>query len=655
MTEAYRPDIDGMRAISVIAVILYHLGVPGFGAGFVGVDVFFVISGYLVTRQLLDRRERRIGPALGDFYLRRARRILPALLAMLALLAPVMYWLMLPTDLKYNGRAMALGVAFAGNIGAWQLGDYFLSGDVQNPLQHLWSLGVEEQFYLAFPLVLLALRPLPARWLGALVTLAALASFIACLWVQQRDRHIAFYFTPFRGWELLCGAVLASGWPALPRHAAAREFLAVVGLALLLLVLSGAAPYWSPWKHSLAPTLAAMLLIHTSRDAPTRTARLLSLPPLVFIGLISYSLYLWHLPVFVLSHYYLIFPLTAGQCALALAAAVGLATLSWRFIEQPVRRRRVLASPRALLATMGGVMVPLIAFGALDWKLDGIPMRFSAEVRAIALNARRADPAGDDCMRLPIDGIARGELCELHAEPEGAPIAVVWGDSHSKALYPAFRTLAERHHVRMYAAVSSSCRPLFGIVGLRDNAAFTERCERFNRDMLAALQVRRPQLVILSAFWMSATRDFAVTGAPQLATLDARFTAALESTLGRLAAPGRTICVVRGVPHYEYPVPYALASARLRGRDPQSLRMSAAAARAQYAAMDPALERLQAEGRLRAVDPMDALCDGEYCRLVSPQGRVLYADGNHLSIDGAEFVSDSLDGCFDARAGRGAE
>src|SRR6185436_3082316 len=360
----------GMRAVSVIAVIFYHIGVPGFGAGFVGVDVFFVISGYLVTRQLLERRERTMGAALGDFYLRRARRILPALLVMLALLAPVMYWLMLPTDLRYNGRALALGVAFAGNIGAWQLGDYFLAGDVQNPLQHLWSLGVEEQFYLAFPLVLLALRPLPSRWLGALLTLAALASFMACLWMQQRDRHIAFYFTPFRGWELLAGAVLASGWPALPRDSLVRELLAVTGLALLVLTLTGSAPYWQPWKHSLLPTLGAMLLIHSSRDSPTRTARLLSMRPLVFIELISYSLYLWHLPAFVLGHYYLIFPLTAWQCVAVLVAVFIVATLSWKFIEQPVRRRRVLASPRGLLAAAAGVMLPLIVFGAVSWRFD---------------------------------------------------------------------------------------------------------------------------------------------------------------------------------------------------------------------------------------------------------------------------------------------
>jgi peptidoglycan/LPS O-acetylase OafA/YrhL len=652
MTEAYRPDIDGMRAISVLAVILYHIGVPGLGGGFVGVDVFFVISGFLVTRQLLEHRERRLAEALGDFYLRRARRILPALLVMLALLAPIMYWLMFPTDLKYNARALALGVAFAGNIGAWQLGDYFLAGDVQNPLQHLWSLGVEEQFYLAFPLVLLALRQLPARRLGALLAIAALASFIACLWIQQRDRHIAFYFTPFRGWELLCGAVLASGWLALPRHSLVRELLAVAGLALLALALTGNAPYWQPWKHSLLPTVGAMLLIHSSRDAPTRTARLLSLRPLVFVGLISYSLYLWHLPAFVLTRYYRIFPLTPGQSVAVLAAVFVAAALSWKFIEQPVRRRRVLASPRALLAAAAGVMAPLIVFGAVSWRHDGLPLRFSPEVRAIVLNPRRVDPSADACMRLPIEGIARGELCELHAEPPGAPLAVVWGDSHSRALYPAFRTLAERHHVQLYAAVSSSCRPLFGIAGLRDNAAFTARCERFNRGMLEALHVRQPQLVILAAFWMSATRDFAVTGAPQLKSLDARFSAALDTTLGHVAAPGRSICVVRGVPHYDYPVPYALASARLRGRDPQSLRLSAAAARAQYAAMEPGLERLRAGGRLRAVDPKDALCDGEYCRLVSPQGRVLYADGNHLSVDGAEFVTDTLEGCFDAPAER---
>ena len=551
-----------------------------------------------------------------------------------------------------TGRALALGVAFAGNYAAWQLGDYFLSGETQNSLVHLWSLGVEEQFYLAFPLVLLVLRRLSARQLTLFLAAATLASLLLCLWMQPRDRTLAFYFVQFRAWELLCGALLATGWLLPPRRRVTRELLAVTGLGLLLWVLTDRTPNWLPWLHSLLPCIAAMLLIHSARDTTTVTSRLLSLKPLVFVGLISYSLYLWHLPALVLSEYYFIEPLSVAQRIGVLLLVVLAATLSWRFVERPVRRRQVLATPPALLATAGGSMLALIAAGVVFWKSDGLPQRFSDEVRAFAVNARRFDPMGVDCMRQPVEDIARGDLCELHAGPVGAPVGVVWGDSHALALYPAFRTLATRHGLQMYAGISSSCRPLFGIVGVRDTPEFTRRCERFNEDMLSALDRRRPRLVILSAFWMSDLRDFRVPGAPLAESLEARFDAALSATLARIEAPGRAICVVRGVPHLEYPVPYALASARLRGRDPQSFRLPAAVARAQYAAMEPALLRLQAAGRLRAVDPKDALCDGAYCRLVSDDARVLYGDGNHLSMDGADFVTDSLEGCFDARPAR---
>jgi len=649
MKDAYRPDIDGMRAVSVMAVILFHFGVPGFAGGFVGVDVFFVISGYLITRQLQDYRGSPVVRSLGDFYLRRARRILPASLAMLAVVTPVALLLLLPFDLKMLGRGIAMGVAFLGNIAAWKSGNYFVSGDMPSPLLHLWSLAVEEQFYFAFPLLLLAAGMRSARLARLIVLAVAAISFALCAWATVDHRAVAFYFTPMRAWELMLGSLLALGQFAEMRRPATREICALAGIAILLVaIVAGGGQFWWPWLHALAPCVGAMLLIHSSAHEPTRVARLLSIRPVVFVGLISYSLYLWHMPVHVLARYFFIEPLTVVQQFVLLAAIGLLAVLSWKFVEQPVRRRRVLATGRSLCVATGGLSIALFAMGCALWKTDGFPQRFTAEVRQLADMSKRFHRDAIRCFRVPMKAIAAGELCQLHAEPAEAPRAVLWGDSHALALLPALENLAISHRWQMFVGTHSACRPLLGIATTRDSMQFSSVCTDFNHAMIEGLSRLNPRLVVLAAYWFYPNGDFTIPGRPELESHAARFEYAFEETVRQISSPGRTLCIVRGVPRLDFPVPYALARARVRGIDPDSLRLSVTAAREQYAAMEPVLARLVQQRRVVAVDPKDRLCDARSCRLVNDEGNALYSDSNHLSIAGAVFVTDSLAGCFDA-------
>jgi hypothetical protein len=282
------------------------------------------------------------------------------------------------------------------------------------------------------------------------------------------------------------------------------------------------------------------------------------------------------------------------------------------------------------------------------WQRDGLPQRFNADVLRLADTSRRFHRDAVRCSQLPLAGIAAGNLCELHAPAGDAPVAVIWGDSHALALLPAFESLAVSRNWRLEVGTHSSCPPLSGISTPRDVLRFGTDCEEFNQAMMLALQRLQPRLVVLAAYWVNPAGGFTITGHPELVSTESRFDYALEQTVRQIAAPGRSICIVRGIPRLEYPVPVALARARLRGIDAESLRISSEAARAQYAAMEPALLRLMAERRVIVVDPKDRLCDGARCRLANDAGQTIYSDSNHLNIDGALFVTDSLARCFDA-------
>jgi len=649
MKPGYRPDIDGMRAISVTAVILFHFGVPGFSGGFVGVDVFFVISGFLITRQLLEYRGVGLRAGLGAFYLRRARRILPAALVMLLAVTLVAAWLLLPFDLERFGRAAAMGVAFLGNVAAWQSRNYFLAGDTPSPLLHLWSLAVEEQFYLAFPLLLLAVGGSMARMRRLVLAVAAI-SFALCAWLSVDHRVFAFYFTPTRAWELMLGALLALDVVDEIHRPAVREICAASGIAILMVIIAAGGTgtdFWSPWVHSLSPCIAAMLLIHSSTGEPTRVARALSCRPVVFIGLISYSLYLWHMPVHVLAQYYFVLPLTIAQQAVLVFVIFGLAVLTWRFVELPVRRRQMLPSSWAMCGAAGALSMALCLAGVALWKLEGAPQRFSPDIVRLADTSRRYHQDAVRCSQLTTSAVASGDLCEIFAATDGASSMVLWGDSHALALLPAFESLARTRGWRLFFAMRSACRPLLGISAPLVSRQSDAACIEFNSAMTQALQRLRPDRVVLAAYWDLPYGEFIVPDHPDLALPEARFSVALEETLRQLDGGAQRTCIVGGVPHYRYPVPASLARVALRDIDPNVIRMSAEDARTQYASMDAGLEQLAREERVIVVDPKDRLCDGARCRLVDESGRPLYADSNHLNIQGALFVRDSLARCLD--------
>ncbi len=621
----YRADIDGLRAVAVVCVLLFHGNVPGFAGGYIGVDIFFVISGYLITQLLAKSAGAPPRVWLKEFYLRRGRRILPALLVITAVVAAIATVIMLPWDLVEFGKFLAASAVFFGNIAAWTTGTYF---NLTNPLTHLWSIAVEEQFYLLYPWVLLFLtRQTPRHRLAAIGVLAA-GSFVLCVWASVHKPGANFFLAPTRAWELLLGACVALEATVADLPRITRECLSILAIATLALTVGlydAHVPY--PGVATLAPCLATAILLSTSRQQPTLVGKLLSARPLVFTGLVSYSLYLWHLPILLLLPYYSLEKLRAPELAGLLALSYVAAVITWKYIEQPVRHRALLRSDRRFALTAAAASVALLAVGLAIRAADGLPQRFSrADVPDSWVQTLGA------CETRPLTEIAAGNLCSYGSEAPGAPRIVVWGDSHAIALTPAYRRLADEYDAHVYFAVMRACRPLLHFQETSLYIAARQHCSDFNVAITQAIARLNPSLVILTAHWQYPDEH-----------LNADFRQGLQRTVQEIGA--RQLCVVLDVPFYRYDIPHALVNARARGLSADFLQLSRAQVQQDLQMSEADIRALAQKDSFTVVDPKEALCDSRVCQFRA-DGRVLYADSHHLDTTGAVRVKNTLEPCF---------
>ncbi|EIJ36530.1 acyltransferase family protein [Thiothrix nivea] len=372
----YRKEIDGLRAVAVLPVIFYHAGFAWFPGGYVGVDVFFVISGYLITSIILGELEAGRF-TLAGFYERRARRILPALFFVLLACLPFAWLWLLPDELTAFGQSVMAVVGFVSNILFWLQTDYFGPTAEQIPLLHTWSLAVEEQYYLLFPLFMLLAWKLGKRWLVGVIAAVALLSLGWSEWLWRQSVEANFYLIPSRAWELMVGALTAF---YLHKNTAAQgraaQFASLLGLGLLacaVLLFDNGIPF--PSLYALVPVVGAALLILFARPA-TWVGRLLACRVLVGIGLVSYSAYLWHQPVFVFARMQ-----SMEEPGMELMAALSLLSLllawfSWRWVEKPFRDRRHFTRKQIFTSAAIGSLILLAIGGWLVWA-QGVPSRFT--------------------------------------------------------------------------------------------------------------------------------------------------------------------------------------------------------------------------------------------------------------------------------------
>jgi peptidoglycan/LPS O-acetylase OafA/YrhL len=648
----YRPDIDGLRALAVLAVILYHAEIPGFGGGYVGVDVFFVISGYLITQLLAGSPKKPLRSRLKDFYLRRARRILPALFATSLIVAVASATILLPWDLATLGRYLAATPLFWTNVTAWVTGGgYFGSKAAHVPITHFWSIAIEEQFYLFYPIALVLIgKYVPRHQRMALIALATV-SFAVCVWGSYHAYAANYFLAPSRAWELLLGGVFATSWQRSLKSQIANELLAVAALVTLSFVT-----YWYgptiryPGWYAIAPCAASAILIQTGRQQSTLVGKFLSLRPFVFTGLISYSLYLWHYPVLGLASYYFLQEFHGFRLSMLIASIYILAVASWKWIEMPIRRRQFLKSNRWFVSSALIVSTVILATGILFWKSDGLPWRFPPETRVPGIAWLWEGDFLPKCEKLSLDKIAAGRLCSVGPQDADAVRGVVWGDSHAMALLPAYEQLAKLHHMRLYFAVRTSCRPLVGTTKREWSEAWNSQCGAFNAAAAQAVRQLDPRLLILNAHWIDVDADLVPPSSEDVDPEDSNFKRGLLETLRAAGSINRSVCIVLDVPEYNYDLPKALGVARKRGIAEDFLKLTRAEAQERYRGPERDIRALAQQHRtLQFVDPKDLLCRGDSC-IFESSGQLLYGDGDHLSWTGAQYVATAIDGCFRDRA-----
>lgn len=402
-SKAYRPDIDGLRAIAVLSVTMFHFGIGPFRGGFAGVDIFFVISGYLITG--IIHKEVAAGEfTFAAFYERRVRRIFPALFAMLLAVMVAAPFILLPSDLSRLGGAVISTLLFSSNVLFWRQSGYFDPAAQLNPLLHTWSLSVEEQFYIGFPILMLLIERYARRQIVPLLVLVAAISFALCLFFQPLRPTATFYLSPFRAWELLLGALLAVRAAPPITSRVAREV--VSGAALMMLVASllllKEGPKFPGWEAAF-PVVATAALLHSGASGDSLVRRILALRPMVLVGLISYSLYLWHWPLLVYARYLNDtdeLPGGAGYLMLALALLAGWA--SYRWVETPFRRPRsgqLPASRKAYSPARSGGWLGLGSWRGAPGLTRAGPVGFRRPSRSWTVSAIRKFPTGTAMVR----------------------------------------------------------------------------------------------------------------------------------------------------------------------------------------------------------------------------------------------------------------
>ena len=639
----YRPEIDGLRAIAVLAVVGYHARLPGFGGGYLGVDVFFVVSGYLIT-QLIREATAAGDFSIARFYERRVRRLTPALFAVLAA-SSAAAMVLLPHDLKRYGASLVSVVAFASNLLFWRQSGYFSPQASATPLLHTWSLAVEEQFYLAFPLCLLLLQRAGRRAVAPMIALIMLASLAYGLWAARHDPNLAFYSPFSRAWELMLGALLACEVIPAPTHRLANEALVALGLALIAYAVVGLADAAPPaGLQPLAPCLGAAMILQSTASPRSVLVRLLSVRPLVATGLASYSIYLWHWPLIVFGGYYVLDPHWAGPVRIAMAlAAFPIAFASWRYIERPFRGPHGLLSRRALFATAAALSLAFGLIGGALYALGGLPQRFDPTVRRLDV---AGEPPSYPCANQAAAEIVAGSLCML-GDRSAPPAFAIWGNSHAGMYATALDALARQRGVAGYTLTTFGCPPLVSVA--QDRA-----CQTRNALILQALEARHVRAVILSAHWEA---YFAMPGAaPGLRNPSVHpkhglgytpqfIRAALEATAAPLRRSGILVYLAEDVPNAPLATPDRLAKAYVLGRQASVEPRSADYERANLPFHTIALD-LQRQGLLQVLSPAAILCGTSYCRVTDGPDPI-YFDPDHLNARGALLVSPSFEPVLD--------
>lgn len=626
LESGHRPDIEGLRALAILLVIAAHVGVPQLAGGFIGVDVFFVLSGYLITGQLTSEQARTGRIRIAAFYARRFRRLMPALLVVLLASCVFANLLLAPGDLPSQAMAAATAVVWLSNLHfAFSGLDYFGPAASQNLFLHTWSLGVEEQFYLLWPPLLLLAARMPARWVPArwrvrvLLLLVCAASLTACLWLAHKQGLLAFYLMPLRAWQFALGGLVslqitAAHWPG-QRLASALPGLGLAAILCAAVWLHDGRPYPDAW--SLAPTLGTALLLAAGTAAPHNgVSRGLGAAPLQYLGRISYTWYLWHWPVLLLGVQVLPASTLPHRLGLAVLSLL-LAAATTALIEQPLRRQEwLLSGPgRTVIAA---VMVMVAAHFAA-WEFRNRVLAALQQPENLKHLAVRGDIA--EIYRIGCDDwyhSADVRPC-VFGLPSASHKAVIIGDSIALQWFPALAAVFDRPDWQLVAITKSACPMVDSPIHYaRIGREYTE-CAIWREEALRQIVALKPDMVILGSSYTYALDDQAwVEGSARILTALSPATAAVH--------------VLRPTPVLPFDGPSCLAPrSALYGWLAGQERCAARPDDARYQQVHGWIEAAAARfGNVHVLDLNGAVCPGEICR-AELNGLTTFRDTQHLS------------------------
>ena len=636
----YRREIDGLRALAVLPVILFHAGFTAFSGGFVGVDIFFVISGYLITTIIVAEMEQGSFSLL-KFYERRARRILPALFFVMLCALPFAWFWMLPQDLRRFSASLVAVPVFASNVLFYLTSGYFDTASELKPLLHTWSLAVEEQYYVLFPLFLMLTWKSGKRWIIALLSVVAVVSVVAAQWGSTTQQAFTFYLLPTRGFEILIGALISlcisykSDLASVNRSVS--QSVSILGLTMILYAIFAfdkRTP--SPSLYTLMPTIGAGLILVFANDK-TLVGRLLGSTAFVGIGLISYSSYLWHQPLFAFAKLRTLDDLTTQSLVLLSLMSLALGYISWRYVENPFRDRKL--TKTKTIVSWGSMMTILfLMIGLVGYLKKGFVSRVPERIRYLVENPQ--EPFANDLCLEKYPQLKKFDACLL--SKDYPPEVLILGDSHSQHYYKSLSSALGKKSVMNLA--SWSCLPFSS-----DNHTSKNNCEaNIDAAIRFVVEANSIKVVYLAGHWSYLSsggfgienQNYRLPG-PLTKGQAESYIRAGAKVLDALTKSGKQILFIKDIPDLDFGVqscfdmsPYKNNSIR------KNCHMAFSSYLNRYKEYDLLISTLT--NRYPSMDiysPTSLFCSSsaDAC-YATENNRPLYFDSDHLTLRGSDLV-----------------
>lgn len=633
----YRKEVDGLRAIAVVSVILYHAGLEAVSGGFVGVDIFFVISGYLITSIIMkDLEAERF--SIGNFYERRFRRILPALIFIELLCIPIAV-LWLPTArLEEFANSLVAVSFFSSNILFWQESGYFGLDIPEKPLIHTWSLAIEEQYYLFFPLLMVFFWKLDKKKsLVVMIVSIAVVSFIVAEWASRNHPTANFYLIPSRAWELFIGSLTAI---YLNKQAVSdrsiNEVPAVFGLLLIMysiVYFDKSTPF--PGSYALVPTLGTALIILFATQK-TSLNKLLSMKVLVGIGLVSYSAYLWHQPLFAFARVKSFDAPETSVFLMLSVVSVAMAYFSWRYVESPFRNKNFLKQKSVfMLSIISSLFIAII----------GVLIHLYSEKISESYLTVPRHMSTKECLEVSLKSYPENCLIGASRNHERPIDVILWGDSYADALAFSLRKKLEDSSLKGLALIKHSCPSIMGVIRkepIRLGSDFSDKCHEYSRNSVNEIVASDARIVVLTSSYRYYFNNKNQLDAPVLVSESSESSAIknLVETIDVIIKSGKKVVLV--LPHaYRGKDEFKkyLKMLYFHGSEAASFPIDNTASDEIVNGIMKQLSFYDFNESLQLIHPNDILCPGGVeCYAMSVDKQLLLSDGSHFSLVGADKV-----------------